>query len=145
MLSVPYNSNSWPVFTWKFYLKFGGMVLQLCVLWMWDVTRWPIVPMSDLSLVIRSSSPPKSGRREEGPHYARTWSHRGYGGSAWVQFGTFTWEIPQDATNHQALALGIGLKNSKMVMMSITVLLKLHKANLGVHKREEAWFLLIRV
>ena len=77
ILSVPFDSKSWPVFTWKFYLKFGGMVLQLCVLWMWDVTRWPIVPMSDLSLVIRSSSPPKSGRREEGPHYARTWSHRG--------------------------------------------------------------------
>ena len=83
ILSVPFDSKSWPVFTWKFYLKFGGMVLQLCVLWMWDVTRWAIVPMSDLSLVIRSSSPPKSGRREEGPHYARTWSHRG--GSAWVQ------------------------------------------------------------
>ena len=42
----------------KFYLKVWR--IQLCVLWMWDVTRWPIVPMSDLSLVIRSSSPPKS-------------------------------------------------------------------------------------
>ena len=45
----------------KFYLKVWR--IQLCVLWMWDVTRWPIVSMSDLSpvsIVIRSSSLPKS-------------------------------------------------------------------------------------
>ena len=117
ILSVPFDSKSWPVFTWKFYLKFGGMVLQLCVLWMWDVTRWAIVPMSDLSLVIRSSSPPKSGRREEGPHYARTWSHRGRRFSL-LEFSWNFYLRNSSRCNHQALALGIGFKKMAVVRNS---------------------------
>ena len=48
------------------------------MLWLWDVTRWPIVPMSDLSLVIRSSSP---------QNLLHNW--RG------ASLQTFTWEIPR--------------------------------------------------
>ena len=65
----------WP----KVFLKFPPSSFQLCVLWLWDVTRWPIVPMSDLSLVIRSSSP---------QNLLHNW--RG------ASLQTFTWEIPRD-------------------------------------------------